>query len=79
MSVTDPATPGTAERVAYLMARPVLAVGELAEIADLSTSTVRRAIDAGDLPVRRIGRRVLIPATDARAWLGIDSTEDGAA
>ena len=68
-----------AERVAYLNVLLVFSVDEFAEFSGMSTSTVRRAINAGDLPVRRIGRRVLIPATDARAWLGIDSTEDGAA
>jgi len=67
--------PGTAERINYLAALVVLDVCQLAEFGNVSKSTVRRAIDAGDLPVTRIGRRVLITADNARRWLGIDATE----
>lgn len=58
-------TPTTSE----LLARPVLSVAELVEISGLGTSTIRRAIDAGDLSVHRIGRRVLVPTAVALAWL----------
>ena len=79
MSSLAPDSTPTPEHLAYLAALKVMSTVQVAQFGGVSTSTVRRAIDAGDLPVRRIGRRVLIPATDARAWLGIDSTEDGAA
>lgn len=58
-------TPTTSE----LMARPVLSVSEVCSLSGLGLSTVRRAIDAGDLSVHRIGRRVLIPTAVALAWL----------
>lgn len=76
-SVTTP-EPGTAERMAYLTARPVVSAQELAELGGVSPSTVRRAIDAGELPATKIGRRVVIPTAAGLAWLGIDTAIDTA-
>lgn len=58
-----------------LLARPVLSVSEVCSLSGLGLSTVRRAIDAGDLSVRRIGRRVLVPTAGAVAWLTGDAAE----
>ena len=48
---------------------PYLTVEQLAEIAQLSEKTVRRAINRGELPAFRCGTRVRIREDDARAWI----------
>jgi excisionase family DNA binding protein len=45
-----------------LRGRLFLTVTEVASITDTDPRTVRRAIDQGDIPARRIGRNVRIPA-----------------
>ncbi len=68
---TSPTTPTTeAERIAALLARPVLSPAEAAEITGTSRSTVVRAIAAGDLGRRKVGRRVLIATADVLRWAG---------
>jgi excisionase family DNA binding protein len=42
---------------------------EVAELTSLSFETVRRAINRGDLPAKKVGRRVLVLAKDLDAWL----------
>ena len=59
-------------RTAALLALPVLSAADVVEVGRVSLSTVRRAIDRGELPVRRIGRRVLIPTAAVLAWLAGD-------
>lgn len=68
---------GTSERINYLLSRPVLSIHDTAELFDLSRSTIRRAIAAGNLPARHVGRRVLIPTATALAWAGV-GTNGGA-
>lgn len=50
--------------------RPIArGVRETAEIVGVSTSFIRKAIDAGDLRSTRIGRRVLVKDVDLLAWI----------
>ncbi|HEY3944306.1 MAG TPA: helix-turn-helix domain-containing protein [Solirubrobacteraceae bacterium] len=48
---------------------PYLTVEQLAEIAQLSEKTVRRAITRGELHAFRCGTRVRIREDEARAWI----------
>ena len=47
----------------------MLSVDAVAERLDLSTKTVRRMIERGDLLIHRIGRRVLVAEDDLDAFL----------
>lgn len=46
-----------------------MSVRELAERLSLSTKTVRRLIDSGQLPVHRIGGQIRIAETDAARFV----------
>jgi excisionase family DNA binding protein len=76
MSTTAPAptvvapTPGTAARLEYLTARPVVSLAEAGELTGLSRSTLLRAIAAGDLASSKVGRRVMIPTAGLLALVG---------
>jgi excisionase family DNA binding protein len=58
-----------------LKARPSLSIVQAAELANVSKSTVRRAIDAGELPVKRLGRRVLVNTAATLAWTAGDNVQ----
>lgn len=45
------------------------AVGELAVKLGLSTETVYRGIQRGEIPHLRVGRRIILPKTAIDAWL----------
>lgn len=60
----------TAERIAYLTARPALSIAEAAELSGLSTTTIRRNIAKGALTHNRVGERILIPTTALLALVG---------
>ena len=47
----------------------MLSVHAVAERLDLSTKTIRRMIERAELPVHRIGRRVLIAEEDLEIFL----------
>lgn len=47
----------------------VLTVPETARALKVSVHTVQRLIDHGDLPVLRIGRRVLVSRVELSAWV----------
>lgn len=47
----------------------LLTIAAAADACSLSQKSVRRAIDAGDLPHVRFGRAVRIPADALRAWI----------
>ncbi len=64
-----PASPAV-QRIGELKVRPVLDAAEVVELGNVSLSTVRRAIRAGELPAHRVGRRVKVPTPAALAWLG---------
>lgn len=42
---------------------------EVAEGCGLSRTTVYEAIRTGELPSRRLGKRIVVPADALRAWL----------
>lgn len=52
--------------------RPWLTVAELAEITGEGEKAIRAALDAGHLPLLRVGRYVRIPTARLRQVLGID-------
>jgi excisionase family DNA binding protein len=52
--------------------RPWLTVSELAEITGEGEKAIRAALDAGHLPLLRVGRYVRIPTALLRQVLGID-------
>lgn len=62
----------TAERLLELQARPVLDAAQIRELTGLSIPTIRAAIASGDLPPKRVGRRVLVPTHLVMAWLGAE-------
>jgi excisionase family DNA binding protein len=47
----------------------MLAVTDIAELMRVSTRTVRRWIDSGDLRVHRLGRQVRVSEEDLAAFL----------
>jgi len=49
--------------------RMALSVAEVAVALGLSTRTIERLVKRGELRVRRVGRRVLIPREELGAWL----------
>lgn len=49
--------------------------GPLAKFAGLSLTSLRHAIERGDIKVVRIGRNILIPHHEAAKLLGIQSQE----
>lgn len=51
---------------------PVLTVAEVADALRVSTMTVYRLVNAGELPALRIGKNIRIRARDLEAYL-----EDG--
>lgn len=70
MTRTDP------ERARFLQSLDVLSLDEAAERSRVSRSTIRRAIDNGELTARSLGRngrrgRVVIPARHLNVWLGL--------
>jgi excisionase family DNA binding protein len=44
-------------------------IGETAELLNVSTRTVRRAIESGALPVHRLGRSVRVAEADLAVFL----------
>lgn len=55
-----------------------IGVAHLAEKLALSTRTVWRIIERGELPVKRIGRRTVVPLAEVRKWLGGSEPTPGA-
>lgn len=45
------------------------------EVLGISRSAVCEAIHRGQLPCRRFGRRLLVPAPFLLDWLGVDSVQ----
>lgn len=54
--------------------RPWLTVPELAAITGEGEKAIRAAMDAGQLPLLRVGRYVRIPTARLRQQLGIDQS-----
>lgn len=51
--------------------REVLYVSEVATLLGLDPRTVTSSIESGDLPGRRVGRKILVPRTALLEALGI--------
>lgn len=49
----------------------VLTVEDVAALLKMSRSAAYEAINRGDLPSRRLGRRILVPVPLLREWLGL--------
>lgn len=49
--------------------RTILSVEEAAAISGLGVNTIRKLVKTGELPARRVGRRILIRRTDLDAFL----------
>lgn len=56
--------------------RAVISVPEAGELLDLSRSAAYRAANRGDIPVLRLGRRMIVPTARLREMLGLDDPED---
>ena len=54
-----------------------LSISEAAEALALSARTVEELVKRGELPVKRVGRRVLLPVTALQVWLD-EATEESA-
>jgi len=54
--------PATNRKLAY-------SVPEAAEVLGVHTNTVWHYVWSGEIPSRKLGRRVLIPASALEAWL----------
>lgn len=51
---------------------PTLKVEATARILDMSLASTYAAIDRGEIPVLRFGRRIVVPTAKLLAMLGID-------
>jgi excisionase family DNA binding protein len=62
-----------------LDSRATITVEEAAELLGIGRSAAYEAARSGDLPVRRIGRRILVPVPALRVWLGLPTqpAQDG--
>ncbi len=58
--------------------RPWLTVAEVAEITGEGEKAIRAALDAGHLPLLRVGRYVRVPTQRLYDLLGMTSSRDGA-
>lgn len=56
---------------AALDGRLFLTVAEFARVARMDPRTVRRGIDADEIPAVRMGRTIRIPVPKVRAMLGL--------
>jgi excisionase family DNA binding protein len=51
---------------------PVLSVDQAAKLLGISRGLAFSAVRSGELPSRRVGRRILIPTEQLRRWLDLD-------
>ena len=61
-----------------LAGKAVVTVPETSQLLGLSERSVRRGLEAGELPCIRVGRRTLIPAAPLRALLGLPKNDETA-
>ena len=52
--------------------RLVLTLDEVAGLLEMSRSAAYRAAALGEIPSRRVGRRLVVPVPLLRQWLGMD-------
>ncbi len=60
--------------LAGLEGKPMLTIDEAALILGIGRSAAYEATRRGQLPVRRLGRRLFIPVPALLEWLGVEST-----
>ena len=65
---TRPLTPPTLDEVAK---HATITVEEAAGLLGLGRSAAYEAVRRGDLPSRRLGRRIVIPVPALLTWLGV--------
>lgn len=58
--------------------RATLTVEETAELLGLGRGLAYQAARRGQLPTRRVGRRLVVPVPELLAWLAADSSNAGA-
>ena len=61
--------------LADVVDRATITVEEAAEILGLGRTAAYDAIHRGQLPVRRVGRRLFVPVPALMAWLGMNGTQ----
>ncbi len=49
--------------------RLTVSVAEASKLLAISERSVRRAIESGELPSKRVGNRVLLPVPELQRWL----------
>ena len=54
--------------------RPVLTVPEAAKVLDISRGSAYAAVDAGEIPSIRLGRRIVVPTAALARLLDQDAT-----
>ena len=57
--------------------RATITVEEAAQILGIGRSAAYEAVARGQLPIRRIGRRIFVPVPALMAWLGSTEAEPG--
>ena len=67
MMISDRRDIGPSEELAVV--RPTLNIAEAAELLGVSGWLVRQQVAQGNLPHKRLGRRILIPRARFLAWL----------
>lgn len=60
--------------LAALQGRVMVSVEEAAKVLGLGRSAAYEAARRGELPTRRIGRRLLVPVPALLEWLGVPPT-----
>ncbi|MHB1854360.1 MAG: helix-turn-helix domain-containing protein [Acidimicrobiales bacterium] len=62
--------------LADLENRATITIEEAGRLIGIRRSTAYNAASRGELPTRRVGRRLLVPVPAFLAWLGDTSAED---
>ena len=55
-----------------ILTRPTCSVTEAAAVLGISRQSAYNAIEAGELPSLRLGRRIVVPVARLRELLGLD-------
>lgn len=58
--------------IADLSDRTVITVEDFARLVGISRSSAYEAVKRGEVPVRRVGRRLFVPVPALKRWLGVD-------
>ncbi len=72
MTVQSTAVPQPVMPMPDPVVQPTMTVAETCEVLRISRDSAYRAAREGDLPVIRLGRRMLVPTAALRRMLGID-------